>query len=109
MALRTARFRPGGRPDRRQNGGFAGLMVLIVLGVALWGCSPIETWRSLSGVSKNDPDPKTRLLAAAPTRPFFQDTKVKNQSNLVSRKSKKKICLLPSERNTELFGPFSPP
>src|SRR5260221_8556535 len=66
MALRTARFRPGGRPDRRrvrQAGGLTGLLVPIALGVALpitlTGCGAIETWRSLSGVAKNDPDPQT--------------------------------------------------
>jgi hypothetical protein len=62
MALRTARFRPGGRPGRRrarQTGGLAGLPVLVALGIALSGCGAIETWRSLSGVNKNDPDPRT--------------------------------------------------
>ncbi len=37
----------------------AGLLVLIALGVVLSGCSPIETFRSLRGVDKNDPDPRT--------------------------------------------------
>ncbi len=66
MALRTARLRPGGRPDRRrvwQTGGFAGLVLPIALGItlgsALGGCSPVETWRSLRGVNQNDPDPQT--------------------------------------------------
>ncbi len=49
-------------------------MVLIVLGVALSGCSPIETWRSLSGVNKNDPDPRTAPfsgnLAEAEAAPY---------------------------------------
>ncbi len=81
MALRTARFRPGGRPDRRrlwQTGGFTGLLVLIALGsalgTALGGCSPVETWRSLSGANKNDPDPEsapfTRNLADAEAAPY---------------------------------------
>src|SRR6266852_5047541 len=61
MALRTARFRPDSRHWRRvrQAGGFAGLVVLIALSIALGGCGAIETWRSLSGVAKNDPDPQT--------------------------------------------------
>jgi hypothetical protein len=62
MALRTARFRPDGRPDPRrfwQTGGLAGLVLLIAPGIALIGCSPIETYRLLSGVNKNDPDPQT--------------------------------------------------
>jgi outer membrane protein OmpA-like peptidoglycan-associated protein len=66
MALRTARFRPGGRPDRprlRQTGGFAGRVALVALGISLpfsiGGCGAVDTWRSLSGVDKNDPDPQT--------------------------------------------------
>jgi len=77
MALRTARFRPGGRPDRRrvrQTGGFAGFVALIALGIALAGCSPVESWRSLSGVNKNDPDPQTAPftgnMAAAEAAPY---------------------------------------
>src|SRR5260370_13925761 len=81
MALRTARFRPGRRPERwrvRQTGGFAGLVVLIALGVllpmALGGCGAIETYRSLAGVDKNDPDPQTAPfsgnLADAETAPY---------------------------------------
>src|SRR5260370_854469 len=65
MALRTARLRPGGRPDRRrvrQTGGFAGLVVLIALGIALpiglAGCGAIEAYRSTAGSAKNDPDPR---------------------------------------------------
>ena len=65
MALRTARFRPDGRPDRRrvrQTGGFAGGVVLIALGIGLpltlGGCV-VETYRSAAGVNKNDPDPQT--------------------------------------------------
>jgi hypothetical protein len=66
MALRTARFWPRGRPDRRrvrQTGGFAGLLVLIALGIVLpiglAGCGAIETYRSAAGINKNDPDPRT--------------------------------------------------
>ncbi|MGC2416048.1 MAG: hypothetical protein WA459_25555, partial [Stellaceae bacterium] len=59
MALRTARFWPDGRPVGRRvwrTGAVAGLLVLIALG----GCSgPIEAYRSMSGVNKNDPDPQT--------------------------------------------------
>ena len=81
MALRTARFRPGRRPERRrvrQTGGFAGLVVLIGLGaalpMALGGCGAIETYRSLAGVDRNDPDPQTapfsQNLAAGEAAPY---------------------------------------
>jgi hypothetical protein len=81
MALRTARFRPGRRPERwrvRQTGGFAGLVALIGVGaalpMALGGCGAIETYRSLAGVDKNDPDPQTAPfsgnLAEAETAPY---------------------------------------
>ena len=47
-------------------------MVLIVLGIALGGC--VETWRSLSGANKNDPDPQTapfsNNLADAEAAPY---------------------------------------
>jgi len=65
MALRTARFRPGRRPERRrlrQTGGFAGFVVLIGLGglsMGLGGCGAVETYRSLAGINRNDPDPLT--------------------------------------------------
>ena len=66
MALRTARFRPGRGPERRrvrQTRGFSGLVVLLGLGAALPmvlpGCDAVETYRSLAGVNKNDPDPQT--------------------------------------------------
>jgi hypothetical protein len=64
MALRRARLQPG-RRALRQAAEVSGVALLLVLG----GCSPIETYRSLSGVAKNDPDPQTALftqnLAAA--------------------------------------------
>jgi hypothetical protein len=69
MALRTARFRRGGRSGRRI-AGFAGLLLLIATG----GCSPVETYRSLVGVDLNDPDPHTapfsHNLAEAETGPY---------------------------------------
>src|SRR5260370_14659162 len=41
----------------------AGLFVLITfsitLPITLGGCGAVETWRSLTGVNKNDPDPQT--------------------------------------------------
>ena len=47
-------------------------MVLIALGIALGGC--VETWRSLSGANKNDPDPQTapfsNNLADAEAAPY---------------------------------------
>jgi hypothetical protein len=81
MALRTARFRPGRRPERRrvrQTGGFTGLVVLIGLGaalpMALGGCGAVETYRALAGVDKNDPDPQTAPfsgnLADAESAPY---------------------------------------
>src|SRR5579862_4343320 len=81
MAFRTARFRPGRRPERRrvrQTGGFAGLVVLIGLGVtlpiALVGCGAVETYRSLAGIDRNDPDPQTAPfsgnLAEAEAAPY---------------------------------------
>ncbi len=76
MALRTARFRPGGRPGRRRAGS-AGLVPLIALGIvpciALWGCNPVEAYRSLAGINRNDPDqtaPFTRNLAEAAAGPY---------------------------------------
>jgi len=49
-------------------------LVLIAFGLALSGCSPIETWRSLRGVDKNDPDPRTAPftgnLAEAEAAPY---------------------------------------
>jgi hypothetical protein len=42
--------------------------------LAIWGCSPVEAWRSAIGVAKNDPDPQTapftRNLAAAEAAPY---------------------------------------
>src|SRR5260370_13151049 len=69
-ALRRARFRRGGRVFRR-GAAAAGLALVIALGA----CTPaIETWREVSGVAKNDPDPVnapfTRNLAAGETAPY---------------------------------------
>jgi hypothetical protein len=54
----------------RQAAGCAGLALL----VALAGCDPIDTYRSLNGIAKNDPDPKTALftqnLAAGEAEPY---------------------------------------
>ncbi|HEV2337125.1 MAG TPA: hypothetical protein VGS13_16580, partial [Stellaceae bacterium] len=74
MAVRTARFWPEGRPIGRrvrQTGAVAGLLLLS----ALVGCSgPVETYRSLAGISQNDPDPQTapftRNLAAGEAEPY---------------------------------------
>jgi hypothetical protein len=35
------------------------LLAVLSLAIALSGCSPIESWRSMTGASKNDPDPET--------------------------------------------------
>ena len=45
-----ARFRLGRGP--------AGLVVVAVA-LMLIGCSPVETWRAMTGIDKNDPDPQT--------------------------------------------------
>jgi hypothetical protein len=47
---------------------------VLALAISLAGCSPVEAWRSLSGASKNDPDPATAPftgnLAAADAAPY---------------------------------------
>jgi len=44
------------------------------LALAVGGCAPVDAWRSLSGVDKNDPDPQTAPftgnLAAAEAAPY---------------------------------------
>lgn len=51
-------------------------MALMALALALapTACSPIETWRSMSGIAKNDPDPATapftKNLATAEAEPY---------------------------------------
>ena len=54
VVVRGAEFRSGAGLARRvvRLGGVA-------LAIALVGCSPFETYRSLAGVDKNDPDPQT--------------------------------------------------
>src|SRR4051812_41740138 len=46
----------------------------VVLTGCLGACSPIDTWRDVSGVSKNDPDPSnapfSRNLAEAEASPY---------------------------------------
>jgi hypothetical protein len=50
------------------------LFAVMGLAVALNACSPIESWRDITGVSKNDPDPVnapfTQNLADAETAPY---------------------------------------
>ncbi|HVC55249.1 MAG TPA: hypothetical protein VND95_04800 [Stellaceae bacterium] len=69
MALRRARFRLGGRVFRLTTG-LAGLVLVVTLGA----CNPIEGWRSLTGISDNDPDPKTapftQNMAAGEAGPY---------------------------------------
>ena len=73
MALRTARSRPGSRPARRVTG-IAGRALGVTLAITLGGCAPVDTWRSLTGVDKNDPDPQsapfTGNLAAGEAAPY---------------------------------------
>lgn len=50
------------RARLRSSGGVAGPagLALLLAVIALTGCSgPVETWRSMTGVNKNDPDPET--------------------------------------------------
>src|ERR1700751_329644 len=37
----------------------AGRLVVVALLLGLAGCNPVDTWRDLTGVSRNDPDPDT--------------------------------------------------
>jgi hypothetical protein len=67
MVLCGAGVRSGGRG--RPAAACVGLLLM-----ALAGCSPIETYRSLTGASRNDPDPETapftRNLAEADASPY---------------------------------------
>src|SRR5436309_65577 len=58
------------RVHLRFSGGVAGPMVRLgglVLLLALGGCSgPVEAWRSMTGVNKNDPDPEPPRTAPPP-------------------------------------------
>src|SRR5271154_3859952 len=56
MALRRA---------RRRSGGLAVWLAGLVLVIGLSGCdSPIEAYRSMTGINKNDPDPATAPFVA---------------------------------------------
>src|ERR1700745_3109883 len=39
--------------------GRAGRLVIVALLLGLAACNPVDTWRDLTGVSRNDPDPDT--------------------------------------------------
>ena len=54
MVLRGARYRCRGGPGWPAAG-----LTGVALALALVGCSPIETYRSVVGVSRNDPNPET--------------------------------------------------
>jgi hypothetical protein len=59
MVLRGARYRGFGSPGW-PTAGRAGLALAgLVLAIGLAGCSPVENYRSMVGVSRNDPDPET--------------------------------------------------
>jgi hypothetical protein len=59
MVLRGARYRGFGGPGW-PTAGRAGLVLAgLVLAIGLAGCSPIQEYRSLTGVARNDPDPET--------------------------------------------------
>src|ERR1700720_1706739 len=74
MVLRGARYRgfggPGWPTAGRAGLAFAGL----VLAIGLAGCGPVESYRSMMGVSRNDPDPETapftQNLAAGETMAY---------------------------------------
>ncbi len=69
MLLRGARYRCAVRLARPSTG-LAGLILALVV----TGCGAVETWRSVSGVNKNDPDPETapftQNLAAGEELPY---------------------------------------
>lgn len=69
MLLHGARYRCAVRLAR-PSAGLAGL----ILALALAGCGAVETYRSVSGVNKNDPDPETapftQNLAAGEELPY---------------------------------------
>jgi hypothetical protein len=44
---------------RARGAALAGLALLTALATGLGGCNPIETYRSWTGISQNDPNPKT--------------------------------------------------
>jgi hypothetical protein len=74
MALRKARFRPGGGLVPLV-AGYAGTAVLAASLVGIGGCTPtIEAYRSLAGLSKDDPNPATAPftgnLAKAEAEPY---------------------------------------
>src|SRR5260370_18260893 len=59
MVLRGARYRGFDGPGWPA-AGHAGLVLAgLVLAIGLAGCSPIQEYRSLAGVARNDPDPQT--------------------------------------------------
>ena len=59
MVLRGARYRGFDGPGWPA-AGHAGLVLAgLVLAIGLVGCSPIQEYRSLAGVARNDPDPET--------------------------------------------------
>lgn len=51
-----------------------GVALTFALAIALGGCGAVETWRSLSGIDRNDPDPQTAPftgnLAAGEAAPY---------------------------------------
>ncbi len=123
MALRTARFLPG-RPDRPK-AGLAGLALgivfviapVIALVIALGGCSgPVEAWRSLSGASKNDPDPQTAPfsgnLAAGEAAPYPNLASVPpppvRATNTAERQKLVQSLIADRDATAALAGPLPP-
>src|SRR5438874_1545361 len=69
MLLRGAR-NPCALDFARPTAGLAGVLLVLALG----GCGAVETYRSVSGINKNDPDPATapftQNLAAGEVMPY---------------------------------------
>lgn len=100
---------------RRRVGGLA-ICLAVVLAAGLTGCNgPIETWRSISGISKNDPDPETSPfntnletaeheaypnLASVPSPPDVASTTVERQKITQD--------LTGARTNTEASDPHGP-
>src|ERR1700682_855956 len=59
MVLRGARCRGFGGPGWPAAGRAGLVLAGLVLAIGLAGCSPIQEYRSLTGVARNDPDPET--------------------------------------------------
>src|SRR5712675_1977672 len=118
------------RVHLRFSGGVAGPMVRLgglVLLLALGGCSgPVEAWRSMTGVNKNDPDPETALFSgnlvkaeaagypnlatvpAPPTRATSVADRQKLTENLIAEREGARAPA-PASRPGPIVAPALPP